>query len=95
MAQINPDRPGCPDSRPDRGPQMNALHRLDPVYFARRPWKERIQEWLQHQQDDDKENPFLQGNLEAIRRIMKDASTGLRMVVNISAKALLTYMSDR
>lgn len=73
---------------------MNALHRLDPVYFARRPWKERIQEWLQHQQDDDKENPFLQGNLEAIRRIMKDASTGLRMVVNISAKALLKFLDE-
>jgi hypothetical protein len=63
---------------------------LDPVYFSDDPWGVRVQSWLA-----GKDESFLEGNRQLIRQIMENEESGLRMVVNISAQALLGFLAAR
>jgi hypothetical protein len=61
---------------------------LDPVYFSDEPWGARVQNWLA-----GKDESFLEGNHRLVRQIMENEESGLRMVVNISAEALLSFLA--
>ena len=63
---------------------------LDPVYFSDAPWGVRLQKWLA-----GKDESFLEGNHRLVRQIMENEESGLRMVVNISADALLSFLAAR
>jgi hypothetical protein len=63
--------------------------RLDPAYFSSDSWHNRVQNWLGNHADD----PFLGSNISLIRQIMEHPESGLRMVVNISATALLSFLA--
>ncbi len=64
---------------------------LDPQYFNSDSWPERVNAWLANQTPD----PFLDGNATLIRQIMEHSESGLRVVVNISAEALLGFLAAR
>jgi hypothetical protein len=68
-----------------------ASAQLDPTYFSTDPWKKRVADWLVGQPADG----FLEGNALLVRQIMEHEESGLRMVVNISAHALLTFLAER
>ncbi len=57
-------------------------------------WKERVEQWLQREKEDGNANPFLEGNVQIIRQIMEHPETGLRVVINISSDALLSFLAD-
>jgi hypothetical protein len=63
---------------------------LDPDYFSNDSWRRRVEKWLRDGQD-----PFDDGNLQLVRQIMEHAESGLRVVVNISAHALLSFLAER
>lgn len=50
----------------------------------------RVQKWLA-----GNDAPFLDGNYRVVRQIMENPESGLRMVVNISADALLSFLAAR
>jgi hypothetical protein len=64
---------------------------LDSGYFSDDSWGYRVQKWL----SGAAHNPFLDGNMRIIRQIMSHAESGLRMVINISAEALLSFLAER
>ena len=64
---------------------------LDPAYFSTNSWATRVQNWLHSHSSDS----FLDGNVQLVRQIMEHQESGLRMVVNISAHALLTFLAER
>jgi hypothetical protein len=64
---------------------------LDPAYFSSDTWAQRVQNWL----SGATANPFLDGNMRIIRQIMSHAESGLRVVINISAEALLSFLARR
>jgi hypothetical protein len=68
-----------------------ASAQLDPAYFSTDPWKKRVADWLARQPGDG----FLDGNIVLVRQIMEHEESGLRMVVNISAHALLAFLAER
>jgi hypothetical protein len=70
---------------------MNGHASLDPAYFSVGSWGTRVKDWLGNQTPDS----FLEGNLRLIRQILEHPDSGLRMVVNISAHALLSFLADR
>ena len=63
---------------------------LDPVYFSDDQWGVRVQNWLAGNNES-----FLEGNHQLVRQIMENQESGLRMVVNISADALLSFLAAR
>jgi hypothetical protein len=64
---------------------------FDTDYFSDDSWERRVQSWLDH----NGSNPFLEGNSRIVRQIMSHAESGLRMVINISAEALLSFLAQR
>jgi len=68
--------------------------RLDDGYFSAASWKTRVKEWLSRENETANDNPFLEGNVQIVRQIMEDSDSGLRVVVNISADALLSFLRD-
>lgn len=70
-----------------------AFHRdYDELYFTGDDWADRVRAWLAHEQKTGNLNPFLSGNQRLIRQTLEHRETGLRMVVNISAFALLNFL---
>ena len=69
---------------------MSTSPQLDPIYFSSESWHERVNRWLERHSDDT----FLQSNVALIRQIMEHPESGLRMVVNISASALLSFLAE-
>jgi len=67
-----------------------ASNALDPLYFSTDGWHERVENWLR-----DGRDPFVDGNLHLVRQIMEHAESGLRVVINISAHALLSFLAER
>jgi hypothetical protein len=63
---------------------------FDPVYFSGASWNQRVKDWLQ----GSSHYSFLDGNVGLIRQIMEHAESGLRVVVNISAEALLSFLAS-
>jgi hypothetical protein len=67
---------------------------LDEVLFPRRAsWRRRLTAWLDREERKFP-NSFLEANVEVITRTIEDAETGLRMVVNIPADALLSLLDE-
>src|SRR5215831_11065235 len=64
---------------------------LDASYFAKVNWKARVDAWLA---DPTHTDAFLDGNVQLVRQIMTHPESGLRMVINISAYALLRFLAD-
>lgn len=62
---------------------------LDPAYFSTSSWSQRVADWLARASGD----PFLADNVRLVRQIMEHPESGLRMVVNISATALLSFLA--
>lgn len=71
---------------------MNGEPSLDPAYFSAESWRARVQRWLDDPAHSDR---FLDGNVRLVRQIMEHAESGLRVVVNISAHALLSFLAQR
>jgi hypothetical protein len=63
---------------------------LDPVYFSTDPWHARVEKWLHLEAPD----PFMDGNVRLVRQTMEHAESGLRVVINISARALLSFLAE-
>jgi hypothetical protein len=68
------------------------LTTLDPVYFGPRSWAQRIGDWIKLARATGRATPFLQDNLGIIRQILGQRETGPRMVVNIGADELLSFL---
>lgn len=66
------------------------IKNFDQNYFNLDPWPQRLNAYLQNAT-----NPFVDANVEAIRRCLSDADTGLRMVVNIGAASLLSFLETK
>ncbi len=63
---------------------------LDPIYFASaRTWGDRLKSWLAK----TGEMSFNDANRVTISRCLQDEKTGLRMVINIPADALIGFLS--
>ena len=62
------------------------------TYFAGGTWQERLEAWIALQPPEGSD--FLLGNRQAITRCLAHEESGLRMVVNISADALLSFLSS-
>ena len=71
---------------------MNGNPPLDPAYFSEEPWSVRVQRWLE---DPTHADTFLDSNMRLLRQIMEHRESGLRVVVNISAHALLAFLAER
>jgi hypothetical protein len=69
-----------------------AMAPLSGDYFSGGTWKERLDAWLNAQ--DPANVPFLTANMAAITRCLTHVESGLRMVVNISADALLGFLTS-
>jgi hypothetical protein len=59
-------------------------------YFESDSWEKRLKKWLERQNPDAA--AFLSANKDAITRCLTHPESGLRMVVNISADALLGFL---
>jgi hypothetical protein len=67
-----------------------SLTTLNPTYFSPNSWQQRVQQYLSGTAD----GTFLKANQTAIARSLDDPRTGLRMVVNIPADALLGFLRE-
>jgi hypothetical protein len=68
---------------------------FDPIIFPKRmSWRRRVSAWISREQPKS-QNPFLNGNTEAITDILNSSEIGLRMVVNIPADALLSFLREQ
>ena len=65
---------------------------LDPAYFNPAVWQARVSAWLSNSANSD---AFIDGNVRLVRQIMEHPESGLRVVVNISAHALLSFLAER
>jgi hypothetical protein len=63
---------------------------FDPIYFRDASWAERVDLWVQAHVNTG----FAAGNVEVVEQVLADEVTGLRMVVNITADALLGVLRD-
>lgn len=63
---------------------------FDPDYFNDSEWQARLEHYLLKAT-----NPFVGANVEAIQRCLSDEATGLRMVVNIGAASLLSFLRSK
>jgi len=64
---------------------------LDPIYFADEPWSSRLTRWLTKYVAD---RTFLRAHDSAVHDIAKRPDLGLRMAVNIPARALLLFLRE-
>lgn len=71
---------------------MAVSRNYDEIYFTSDAWAKRVQAWLDRERAWGNLNPFLEGNTWLIRQTLEHRETGLRMVVNISAYALLNFL---
>ncbi|MGZ4676446.1 MAG: hypothetical protein ACXVJ7_15520 [Acidimicrobiia bacterium] len=62
---------------------------FDPTYFNDDPWSERVRAWVAQPQAGG----FSMGNLQVMRELLQDRETGIRMVVNITATAMLAMLA--
>jgi hypothetical protein len=67
---------------------------LDSVYFSPRPWAKRVHDWVKHARANGRAPSFLDANLGVIRQLLGHPETGPRMVINIGADALLSFLSS-
>jgi hypothetical protein len=63
---------------------------FDPIYFSVLQWCERVDLWESNHQSSG----FSGGNVAVIRQVLSDPETGLRMVVNITADALRSFLRE-
>lgn len=63
---------------------------FDEVYFSRLDWPDRLSAW----QRQGVQHGFSGGNVEVVEETLSRDETGLRVVVNISADALLSFLSE-
>jgi hypothetical protein len=63
---------------------------FDAVYFSTESWATRVDNWLRVHKDEG----FSRGNVEVIRQVLSDPETGIRMVVNITADALRSFLQE-
>jgi len=63
---------------------------FDPTYFSSQSWADRVACW---ETRNDRAG-FSHGNVGVIRQMLSDPETGLRMVVNITADALRSFLSE-
>lgn len=63
---------------------------FDSTYFMDAPWSERVERWIELNQSSG----FSTGNVDMMRQMCENTDTGLRMVVNITAKALLGVLRE-
>lgn len=61
--------------------------------YDNRPWRERVRAWLKGYNPPE-EREFLKANESAIRRWVRHPDSGMRMVVNIPADALLAFLRE-
>jgi hypothetical protein len=61
---------------------------FDPIYFADECWAGRVALWAEEHGGAG----FSDGNLQLVRQVLEDPETGLRMVVNITADALISMI---
>jgi hypothetical protein len=66
---------------------------LDSLYFSTRAWRSRLKDALSRWKTKGSVEPFLRGHLAVIRKLLLDADTGPRMVINIGADALLSFLA--
>ncbi|WP_140799413.1 hypothetical protein [Myxococcus xanthus] len=67
---------------------------LDAILFPKRgSWHRRVAAWLEREEKEFP-NSFLEANIEVVTRTVRDAETGLRMIVNIPADALLSMLDE-
>jgi hypothetical protein len=82
------DERGKPwESAMDEGPYPP---QFDPTYFSGRPWADRVEQW----ETENQHVGFSGGNVAVIRQVLSDPETGLRMVVNITADALRSFLRE-
>jgi hypothetical protein len=55
-------------------------------------WKARVDSWLDNRGSSETRNPFPRWQCEACSADSADKDTGLRMVINIGAEALLNFL---
>jgi hypothetical protein len=72
------------------GRPMSVGSQIQSDYFSNKSWHDRVQSWLKGHSDD----AFLESNVATIRQIMEHSESGLRMVVNISAWSLLSFLAE-
>jgi hypothetical protein len=63
---------------------------FDPTYFSAQSWADRVDLW----ETDNQGSGFSGGNVAVIRQVLSDPETGLRMVVNITADALRSFLRE-
>lgn len=61
---------------------------FDPIYFMDESWEVRVQRW----QQDALQQGFSSGNHAVIEQALREPEAGLRIVVNISSAALLSFL---
>lgn len=64
--------------------------RFDPTYFSAQRWADRVDQW----EINNQSSGFSGGNVAVIRQVLSDPETGLRMVVNINADALRSFLRE-
>jgi hypothetical protein len=62
----------------------------DTTYFTDEPWGDRVDKWLAEHRADT----FVIGNVGVIRELLRHDDSGLRMVVNITADALRSFLRE-
>ncbi len=62
---------------------------FDETYFQDASWPDRVSRWI-----DDNATAFTQANRDLVDRLFTQDETGLRMVVNITADALLSFLDE-
>jgi len=68
------------------------LVNLDALYFAPKPWPDRLRDWLQARPPAQ---TFIGADADAVDVISKRGDLGLRMAVNMPAYALLRFLHER
>lgn len=66
------------------------LDALDPIYFADKPWDERVADW----EASVAGHRFSAGNEQVVRTAIDDPDAGLCVVVNLGVTALLGLLPD-
>ena len=61
-------------------------------FVTKKSWPERLNDWLNDSTRTAR--PFIGANYLAMFRGLKDTASGLRMVVNIAADALLEFLKS-
>jgi hypothetical protein len=62
---------------------------FDQTYFSASQWADRLARWCQQNA-----SKFAESNVESITRILADDRTSVRVVINIRADALLSFLSE-